>query len=110
MFEAIERISCDECGARGPEVLESESVREVARHEGWDCTEDADLCPECATKGWEIELGEAMSCLPGVETLATRNSDRLDFHEIGVGALREALIAAYQAGRRNERARAQSKT
>jgi hypothetical protein len=32
-------------------------------------------------------------------TLARRGSDRLDFHEVGVHALREALhLAAYQAG------------
>lgn len=33
-----------------------------------------------------------------IETLATRNSDRLDFHEVGVGSLRDALEAAFRAG------------
>ncbi len=101
MFEAIERLVCDHCGARGPDVLESESAREVAEAEGWFCTEDEDLCPVCIAGSWEEKLREALIHLPGVETLATRNSDRLDFHDIGVASLREALIAAYQAGCRH---------
>jgi hypothetical protein len=35
----------------------------------------------------------------GIETLATRNSDSLDFHEVAVWAIRDALEAAWQAGR-----------
>mgnify|MGYP003502186415 CR=1 FL=1 len=35
----------------------------------------------------------------GVETLATRNSDSLDFHEVDVWSLRRALRSAYRAGR-----------
>lgn len=35
----------------------------------------------------------------GVETLETRNSDRLDFHDLSVASLRAALAAAYEAGR-----------
>jgi len=34
-----------------------------------------------------------------IETLATRNSDRLDFHEVSVWGLKRALEAAYEAGR-----------
>jgi hypothetical protein len=33
-----------------------------------------------------------------LETLATRRSDSLDFHEHAVWAIRSALEAAYQAG------------
>lgn len=33
-----------------------------------------------------------------VETLQTRNCDRLDFHDIGVGCLSDALNAAFDAG------------
>ena len=33
-----------------------------------------------------------------IETLQTRNSDRLDFHEVSVWAVQSALMAAYQAG------------
>lgn len=32
------------------------------------------------------------------KTLATRNSDRLDFHDISVWGVKSALMAAYQAG------------
>lgn len=34
----------------------------------------------------------------GFEETATRNSDRLDFHEVHVASLREALEKAYAAG------------
>jgi len=33
-----------------------------------------------------------------VDTLETRNSDALDFHELSVWRLRSALEAAYRAG------------
>lgn len=34
----------------------------------------------------------------GVDTLETRNSDRLDFHEVSVWGIKEALQAAFMAG------------
>lgn len=34
-----------------------------------------------------------------IETLETRNSDRLDFHDCAVWAIRSALDAAFEAGR-----------
>ena len=34
----------------------------------------------------------------GIETLQSQGSDRLDFHEVSVDSLREALEAAFQAG------------
>ncbi len=33
-----------------------------------------------------------------IQTLEVRNRDRLDFHEVGVWALRQALEMAYEAG------------
>ena len=33
-----------------------------------------------------------------IETLETRNSDSLDFHDVAVWAIRSALEAAYAAG------------
>ena len=33
-----------------------------------------------------------------IETLETRNSDRLDFHDVAVWAMRAALTDAYAAG------------
>ena len=38
----------------------------------------------------------------GIETLETRNSDHLDFHDISVWMLRAALEEAYQAGRNSK--------
>jgi hypothetical protein len=34
----------------------------------------------------------------GIRTLETRNSDRLDFHEVTIWSLKEALRRAYSAG------------
>lgn len=36
-----------------------------------------------------------------IDTLCTRHSDRLDFHEVSVWGVRSALLAAYQAGVRD---------
>ena len=33
-----------------------------------------------------------------IDTLETRKSDSLDFHDVSVWGVKEALIAAYQAG------------
>ena len=33
-----------------------------------------------------------------LETLDERGNDRLDFHEVNVGSLREAIEAAFEAG------------
>ena len=33
-----------------------------------------------------------------IETLETRNSDRLDFHEVSVWGVKSALMSAYEAG------------
>jgi hypothetical protein len=35
-----------------------------------------------------------------LETLETRNSDSLDFHDVAVWAIRDALAEAFEAGRR----------
>lgn len=42
----------------------------------------------------------------GIETLATRNSDRLDFHDLSVGSIKAALAAAFEAGRAHAQAAA----
>ena len=34
-----------------------------------------------------------------IDTLDTRKSDRLDFHELAVWNIKKALVAAYEAGR-----------
>lgn len=34
-----------------------------------------------------------------IDTLETRSSDRLDFHEVSVWAVKSALLAAFDAGR-----------
>lgn len=37
----------------------------------------------------------------GVETLETRKSDRLDFHDVAVWSIQSALEAAFEAGRQS---------
>lgn len=37
-----------------------------------------------------------------VETLATRHSDRLDFHDVSVWGIKAALEAAYLAGQQSQ--------
>lgn len=39
----------------------------------------------------------------GLETLETRNSDRHDFHDLAVWAIRAAMEAAYEAGQKAAR-------
>ena len=34
-----------------------------------------------------------------IDTLETRHSDRLDFHEVSVWGIKSALLAAFDAGR-----------
>ena len=41
--------------------------------------------------------------LLGLETLETRNSDRLDFNEVAVWSVKEALELAYLAGQRSSK-------
>ena len=38
-----------------------------------------------------------------IETLEIRNSDSLDFHDVAVWCLKEALKSAYEAGVQNKR-------
>lgn len=46
----------------------------------------------------KILTGIAQKNLPGVETLETRNSDDLDFHDVAVWAIKAALQDAFIAG------------
>ena len=43
-----------------------------------------------------------------LDTLATRNSDSLDFHDLAVWRIKEALEAAYTAGREAGKKQAES--
>jgi hypothetical protein len=45
-----------------------------------------------------------------IETLETRNWDRLDFHDVAVWAIRAALEEAFEAGRRAGRAETEMRT
>ncbi len=45
-----------------------------------------------------------------IETLETRNRDRLDFHDVAVWAIRAALEEAFEAGRRAGQANTQTQS
>ena len=38
----------------------------------------------------------------GIQTLETRNSDSLDFHDVAVWSLQDALRAAFEAGAKKQ--------
>ena len=44
-------------------------------------------------------LEEIAKTVLDLQTLETRRSDSLDFHDLAVWSIREALLAAYRAGR-----------
>lgn len=47
----------------------------------------------------ETQLAAIASRYLGADTLAERHSDALDFHDVHVGNIRAALLAAYEAGK-----------
>ena len=47
----------------------------------------------------ERQIAKIARDILDLETLETRKSDSLDFHDMAVWQLRDALIAAYNAGR-----------
>lgn len=51
---------------------------------------------------WEI-LSEIAETELSIPTLKTRKSDSLDFHEVSVWGLQEALKKAFEAGREREK-------
>jgi len=46
----------------------------------------------------QLFLEIAKRHMPSVETLETRNRDALDFHDVAVWSIRQALAEAYAAG------------
>jgi hypothetical protein len=56
------------------------------------------LNPKAAEKETPEAVKRIAGEILGLETLETRNSDSLDFHELAVWNIEDALIAAYEAG------------
>ncbi|MBK8285763.1 MAG: hypothetical protein IPK97_13350 [Ahniella sp.] len=54
-----------------------------------DCTD---------TNAAQVAVAEAARRFLHIESLASRNADALDFHELAVWSIREALAAAFEAG------------
>ena len=52
--------------------------------------------PEAARDALILEIAQRRLF---IETLETRNRDRLDFHDVAVWAIRDALEEAFEAGR-----------
>ncbi len=59
--------------------------------------------PRIAPPTREQEIADIARRILRIETLETRNSDSLDFHELAIWTIQEALDAAYKAGRRSAR-------
>ena len=57
------------------------------------------MIPKTKPAADALLLEIAQKHFPNIETLETRNSDGLDFHDVAVWAIRAALEAAYEAGR-----------
>jgi len=53
--------------------------------------------PEAAREALILDIAQRRFF---IETLETRNRDRLDFHDVAVWAIRDALEEAFEAGRR----------
>lgn len=53
-------------------------------------------------KNKKIELEKIASEILSIETLDTRMSDSLDFHEVSVWSLKKALEMAYELGRNSK--------
>ena len=60
---------------------------------------------EGATKATEQVIQKIAADHLSIETLETRNSDSLDFHEVSVWNIKNALQAAFDAGRKTRRSR-----
>jgi epoxyqueuosine reductase QueG len=60
--------------------------------------EGSQIKEETIMKNINIKLAE-IAKIGGIETLETRNSDRLDFHEVSVWAIKEMLQKAYELGK-----------
>jgi len=52
--------------------------------------------PEAAREALILDIAQRRFF---IETLETRNRDRLDFHDVAVWAIRDALEEAFEAGR-----------
>ncbi|MBK8285793.1 MAG: hypothetical protein IPK97_13500 [Ahniella sp.] len=54
-----------------------------------------DAAPQAAAEATVVEIAQRHL---GLDTLDTRNADALDFHDLAVWSIREALIAAFKSG------------
>lgn len=50
------------------------------------------------TNQHQAQIEQIAKAQLGIETLASRNSDSLDFYDLGVGGIKAALEAAFKAG------------
>jgi len=118
--------------AQGMDVAQG-IIRDAEYHDGWsyrvdltggdDCRQHRDQAGELWVCDFEVHpLGQSPATrrrqrraaieanllaiaqdVLGVVTLESRHSDRLDFYELGVGQIKDALQAAYEAGRASKK-------
>ena len=70
---------------------------------GFTCEQRVHVCINHANAGNDMSktnvlLTRIAHTVLRIETLESQGSDRLDFHDVSVESLREALEAAYNAG------------
>lgn len=83
----MEHISCKRLENKQQQVkLQIQAAKEICRMK----------------KSVEKKLEKIAKDILFVETLETRNSDGLDFYDISVWGLKEALLQAYKLGQQNK--------
>jgi hypothetical protein len=101
---------CDACGwsraitkAGSQRAKVSPAVRELANSLGIDLEATNAQAAFVDCRGGPADLDATLEQIAtrtlGIPTLETRRSDRLDFHDLAVWQIKDALRAAYDAGR-----------
>lgn len=105
------QVFTDENKAREAQALEDlRHFWSQYGYAGMDSADAAEVCKEQASEllqllltvtlpnGDKDEVIRSLAKRLGFETVAVRNRDALDFKDVGIAALCEALDAAYKAG------------
>lgn len=79
-------------------ALRSELTAEVDPAEAGAAGARADVAAASLPDAVEAFIAKVAREELGVETLETRNSDRLDFHDVSVASLKAALTRVFHAG------------
>lgn len=82
-----------------------ERLAKHAKEERIRAAAKAEIARRAPAANYSAEVDEILLAIAqrhvrsDIETLKERSSDRLDFYDVSVWGLRDALLAAYEAGR-----------